>query len=83
MINFRCDANNALSKIVTLAMQQQKYLEEYKIEIEDIKAQKKELLKLKVSKAENILRPTSSYAQSQKLSKNRNIASEKKSQISF
>uniref|UniRef100_A0A915I333 Uncharacterized protein n=1 Tax=Romanomermis culicivorax TaxID=13658 RepID=A0A915I333_ROMCU len=64
MINFRGDATNMLSKMVTLVIQQQKLLEEFKTEIEEMKAHKRELSKPNIPEIENIVRPTSSYAQS-------------------
>uniref|UniRef100_A0A915JQB9 Uncharacterized protein n=1 Tax=Romanomermis culicivorax TaxID=13658 RepID=A0A915JQB9_ROMCU len=73
MINFRGDATNTLSETVTLATQQHKLLEEFKTEIKEMKAQKRELSKLNVPEIQNIVRPTSSYAQSLKSTKPKKV----------
>uniref|UniRef100_A0A915K8N8 Uncharacterized protein n=1 Tax=Romanomermis culicivorax TaxID=13658 RepID=A0A915K8N8_ROMCU len=76
MINFRGNATNALSEIVTIATQQQKLLDEFKTQMEAMRAQREELSKPNVPKIENIVRPTSSYAQSLKSNKLKNAISD-------
>uniref|UniRef100_A0A915JXP6 Uncharacterized protein n=1 Tax=Romanomermis culicivorax TaxID=13658 RepID=A0A915JXP6_ROMCU len=77
------DATNALGKIVTIATQQRKLLDEFKTEIEAMRAQKEELSKLNIPQIENIARPRSSYAQSLKSTKLKNAISDRKNQFSF
>uniref|UniRef100_A0A915KXB3 Uncharacterized protein n=1 Tax=Romanomermis culicivorax TaxID=13658 RepID=A0A915KXB3_ROMCU len=78
MINFRDDATNALSEKVMIATQQRKLLDEFKTEIKEIRAQKKELLKPNIPEIEITARPTGSHAQSLKLTKPKNATSDRK-----
>uniref|UniRef100_A0A915J7F8 Uncharacterized protein n=1 Tax=Romanomermis culicivorax TaxID=13658 RepID=A0A915J7F8_ROMCU len=83
MINFRGNATNVLSEIVTIVTQQRKLLDEFKAKIEAMRDQKEMLSKQNVPEIKNIARPTSSYTQSLKLNKPKTIIRDQKSQLSF